>query len=145
MRYQQKFNDFFNQVERNKVYIISQQRNAAPFQISVVKKDEKYGFHVDRVLRSNSFLDKDIFLFVIKELENAKNRTLTRGNARGKGHIIGHKNLGEYSIEALVAIKFFGKKKGQIVFMRISAISNILVASGVCIHGVGTLSLNPNL
>jgi hypothetical protein len=148
--YKKNFSSFVNLVEKSKVKMISQQRKAAPFQIKVVEKSGKRGFEVEpRVMPVDTFFAIEIFDFVIDELIKSPTKSLKRGD--GLKSPIGSLGMEIDTIESMVAVKFYKKRKGQYADRRISIIANILVESGTCVHGRGILKLanlnsgdNPN-
>ena len=123
------------------IWMIRQQRNAKSFHIKVVTKKQIPGFEVEhRVMPIDTFFPIEIFNFVIDELFKSPTKSLKRGN--GLKNPIGGLGMGVNTIESKVAIKFYNKRRGQFVDRRISVIANILVESGVCVHGKGVLKLN---
>jgi hypothetical protein len=83
-------------------------------------------------LPGDSILPIEIFNIVINELNNAENKTLKKGNAQQKGIKIGQPGLEDSTLEAIVAIRFYGNNENESVYRRIPIISNILVAAGIC-------------
>jgi len=139
--YKKLFKSFINKVKNeNNIWIIPQQKSAQPFHIKVVTRKQVLGFEVEhRVMPIDTFFPIEIFNFVIDELFNSPTKSLERGN--GLKNPIGGKGMELNTIESKVAIKFYGKRRGQFVDRRISVIANILVESGVCAHGRGILRL----
>jgi hypothetical protein len=138
--YKKLFASFIKSVENSTKKMITQQRNAKSFQIKVVNKNNKKGFEVEpRVMPIDTFFAFDVFNFVLDELIKSPTKSLKRGD--GLKSPIGEKNMELDTIESMVAIKFYKKKKGQFVDRRISIIANILVESGTCVHGRGILKL----
>lgn len=138
--YKKKLSSFINLVENSTVYMISQQRKAAPFQIKVLKKSGKMGFEVEpRVMPIDTFFAFEVFNYVLDELIKSPTKSLKRGD--GLKSPIGGLGMEIDTIEAMIAVKFYKKRRGQFVDRRISVIANILVESGTCFHGRGILKL----
>ena len=75
-----------------------------------------------------------IFEIVIEALlnEHKNEYTLFKGNAQKKGIKIGDPGLEKTTLESIVAINYYKKKKGETVYRRIPVISNILAECGIC-------------
>ena len=70
--YKKKLSSFINLVENSTVYMISQQRKAAPFQIKVLKKSGKMGFEVEpRVMPIDTFFAFEVFNYVLHNADKA--------------------------------------------------------------------------
>jgi hypothetical protein len=75
---------------------------------------------------------------------------MIKGNGQSQNRI-GDPELPVNSIESIIAMNFFKKEEGKSIDRRITVISNILIASQICISNRiknvkgGILSLNPNL
>lgn len=140
--YKKQFKLFIQKINKSaNFWMIPQQRNAKAFHIKVIEKNLKQGFEVEqRVMPIDTFFSFDLFEFVIDALFKSPTKSLRRGD--GMNSRIGQKGLELDTIESLVAVKFYNKRKGQSVDRRISVIANILVESGVCSHGRGILKLN---
>ena len=137
--HEQIFQEFMEKITGN-ICTVHQQRGAAAFNISIHENNGTLGILVDqRVMPADPFFPLDLFLFVIKILELAPNSELNRGNAMNNA--IGEPGLEENTVEARVAIQFYGARIGDYIFRRISVIANILVESGACEHGRGVLRL----
>lgn len=132
-----KFNDFLPNGDNTK--LVSQRGKGKPFKIKKVISNGVIGIEVERVLKPFNFLPLSIFEDIINKLIKTKSKFLLRGSAMK--FKLGEGDLNKKSIEGYVAIKYYNKKKGESVFRRISAISNILVESGVCEHGIGILKI----
>jgi len=139
--YKKLFKSFVNKVKNsNNIWIVPQQRKATSFHIKVVAKRKVIGFEVEhRVMPIDTFFPIEIFNFVIDELFKSPTKSLERGN--GLKNPIGGLGMGLNTVESLVAIRFYAKTQGQFVDRRISVIANILVESGVCVHGKRILRL----
>ena len=135
------FNEFIEHIKNSgNLFLIPQLRGAQPFHVSVNVQKGVLGLLVDkRVMPLDPFFPIEIFEFVLRILQDAPNYTLPRGDAMN--YAIGQSGLSLNSIEARVAVKFYGKKKDDFTFRRISVIANVLVRSGVCEHGKGVLRL----
>ena len=140
-KYINEFYRFIKQVKQsNNLWFVPQQKGAKSFTIKVASQKNKQGFEVEkRVMPVDTFFPLEIFIFIIEKLGLTKEMRLKKGNAMKCK--IGQPGLTIDTIEALVAMKFYNKKEGDSVDRRISVIANILVESGVCIHGKGELIL----
>lgn len=134
------YKSFLNFLDKspNKL-MVNQRGKGKPFSIKRKIINKIDGIEVERVLRSYSFLEMGIFKDIIELLSTSENNYIKRGNAMK--YKFGYGDLTAESIEGFVAEKYFNAKKGKSVFRRVSAITNILVQSGICKHGVGTLKL----
>jgi hypothetical protein len=81
----------------------------------------------------------EIFHYVLQLLFIADDKTLPKGNAQK--YKMGQTGLESNTIEYAVAEKFYDKKNGQSVDRRISVISNVLIASNLCISKSLSLKL----
>ncbi|MCF8326378.1 MAG: hypothetical protein K9I84_15580 [Leadbetterella sp.] len=129
--YNQIFEKFIDNIKNsNNQCIIPQQRGAKPFSISITTQNNQTGLLVEkRVMPLDPFFPIEIFYFVIKKLVESPKGELRRGDAMN--FAIGQPGFEDDTIEAEVAIHFYGKRKGDFTFRRISVIANILVRSGV--------------
>ena len=118
-----KFNDFLPKGDNTK--LVSQRGKGKSFKIKKVIINEIIGIEVERVLKSYKFLPLSIFEDIINQLISTKSKFLSRGSAMK--YKLGEGDLNKNSIEGYIAIKYYDRKKGDSVFRRISAISNILV------------------
>ena len=80
-----------------------------------------------RVMPADTIFSIDLFDFVLKILLKAKGNIIPKGNALNKKIC-----KSEKTIESEVAKKFYNKKEGNHADRRISVISNIMIASGLC-------------
>ena len=101
---------------------------------------EKGGISVD-CLGNQGFLPFKVFTETISLLESSEDGKAPRGNCRVRDARLGDSNVPLDSVEGHVALKVFDAKIGDSVFMRVSAIANLLVWAGVCEHGRGYLKL----
>lgn len=92
-------------------------------------------------LGNNGFLEIRVFAETLDLLRESPNHTARKGNAMG--HRLGDAELNLDSIEGRVANRIYGKQVSEIVFRRITPISRILEAAGICESGPGTLILLP--
>jgi len=134
------YKSFLNFLDKspNKI-IVSQRGKGKPFSIKRKIINNIDGIEVERVLGSYSFLELGIFKDIIELLCTSENKYIIRGDAMK--YKFGYGDLSTDSIEGFVAEKYFNAKKGKTVFRRVSAITNILVQSGISEHGIGTLKL----
>lgn len=139
--YKKQFTSFVQKIkDSGNFWVIPQQRGAEAFHIRVIKKKLDQGFEVEkRVMPIDTFFSCDLFEFVIDALIKSPTKSLKRGD--GMKSKIGQKGLELDTIEAIVATKFYNRMIGQSIDRRISVIANILVESGVCVHGKGILKL----
>lgn len=104
----------------------------------------------------NTIFKMEIFRFLISRLVEIQNdskiadKYMIKGNGQSQNRI-GDPELPVNSIESIIAMNFFNKEEGKSIDRRITVISNILIASQICISNRiknvkgGILSLNPNL
>ena len=131
---------FENFISQDIIPIINQQRRGQSFEISFEQKTNNIIVPIE-ILGAYNILPLEIFNFIIRELMFANNNSLRRGNGNARGATLGSEACPFASIEGLIASKFYDKKEGDTVFRRISTVANILVAAGICEHGVGVLIL----
>lgn len=139
--HKQVFKNFIEEIRATgNMCTVPQQRGAASFNASVQEHEGTLGIYVDKqVMPADPFFPIDIFFFVIRILELAPNSELRRGDAMN--HALGDPGLEQNTVEASIAIEFYGARNGDYIYRRISVIANILVASGVCEHGRGVIRL----
>jgi hypothetical protein len=137
----QIFQKFIEEIRKTgNMWTVPQQRGANAFNVSIHEQNSTLGILVDqRVMPADPFFPIDIFFFVIRILQLAPSSELRRGDAMNCA--VGDPGLEENTVEASVAIKFYGAHPGDYIFRRISVIANILVESGVCEHGRGLIRL----
>lgn len=92
-----------------------------------------------RVMPSDTFFCIKIFELVLQLLFNAEEQTLRKGNAQK--YKMGESGLDSNTIEYAVAKNFYDKNDGDSTDRRISVISNILIASNLCISKPSILKL----
>jgi len=134
------FQNFIDYIRRSDNKCVVPQQRRDPFNISIVNNNGVIGFLVEkRVMPLDTFFPIDIFFFVIRKLIEAPNNELLRGDAMN--YAIGQPGLEVDTVEAIVAIEFYNAAIDDFIPRRISVIANILVRSGACEHGKGTLRL----
>jgi hypothetical protein len=92
-----------------------------------------------RVMPMDTVFPIEIFHYVLQLLFIADDKTLPKGNAQK--HKMGESGLESNTIEYAVAKNFYDKKDGDSPDRRISVISNILIASNLCISKSSSLKL----
>jgi len=119
---------------------IPQQRrgNHNSFEIFPVYKGKLDGIVTEkRSMPVDTYFSIKIFEYVIEELvkikldKKIKEKYILKGNGQSKFKI-GSKQLPESSAEAMVAKKFYKKDVDHSVDRRITVISNVLIAAGIC-------------
>lgn len=105
------------------------QQKSTPFTAELTEA----GIIVKKSLGSYPFLPWAVFHETVQLLERQGGQAL-RGNCQGKGITLGNVALPVNSVEGYVAQQIYGKKIGKTVFRRVSAIANILVWAGICLH-----------
>jgi len=114
------------------------QQQGNPFIATFSNVGNQEGVNVDS-LGDKPFLPWEVFKVTINLLIE-EGGEVDRGDAMGC--VLGEKNLQVNSVEGRVAKEVYNYQNGQRVFRRISPIANLLVLSGICNHGKGTLLLN---
>jgi hypothetical protein len=117
-------------------------KNFNSFQIHPIYKNFKIcGINVERrVMPIDTVFPIEIFEYVIELLLKTDNFTLENGDALK--FKMGELGLHESTIEYVVAKKFYSKNDRDSADRRISVISNILIASGLCESRPSSLKLN---
>ena len=92
-----------------------------------------------RVMPGDTYFCIKIFEYVLQLLSNADGQTLPKGNAQKNK--MGEFGLGSNTIEYAVAKNFYAKNDGVSADRRISVISNILIASNLCVSKSSSLKL----
>lgn len=120
---------------------IPQQKKAKNFIIQPIYKNKNLvAINVERyVMPLDTVFPIAIFEEVLVRFNRDNNYTLKRGNALN--YRLGTRGLPFDSIDGFIAEKVYGKKRNHSVDRRVTVIANILVASGICLHGTGCLKL----
>jgi hypothetical protein len=92
-----------------------------------------------RVMPMDTIFPIEIFNYVLQLLFIAADKTLPKENAQK--HKMSESGLESNTIEYAVAKKFYDKKDGDSAERRISVISNVLIASNICISKPSSLKL----
>ena len=117
--------------------IVVPQQQGNPFTATLSKEAKQEGVNVTN-LGVKPFLPWEVFKETIRLLHEESGEA-ARGDAMGS--VLGEKKLQFNSVEGRVAKEVYNYQKGERVFRRISPITNLLVLSGICNHGIGTLKL----
>ena len=146
-KYREQLIEFLEKNSNNvqntiRVQLKRKRENFDSFEIHPIFKNAKIvAINVERrVMPVDTIFPVALFEYVIELLLKADNFTLENGDALK--FKMGESGLHERTIEYAVANKFYGKNDRDSADRRISVISNILIASGLCESRPSSLKLN---